>query len=391
MCYNISTMGKLRRAGIIVRVALASLVLFTFSSATQAADLDDLYRQREQLNQELEKSQSAAANKSNEVKTLEKQISSLESDISSTEQKIGGTSKDIELTQTILDNLSKDIEVKKQALARLKASLDAALVEIYRFSARSDLELLFSGDSLGESTNQQEYIEAVEIQVKQVHQQVTTAKGDLEKRKSDQEAEKARLDDLKNQQESYKKGIEYQKGQKGKLLGMTVEQKKAYEEQAEKIRQEVAQVSGEIYRKRQAAGGGENLGGGSGYNYSCGMVDDWGFYTCQCTSYAAWYWNVVLGKRWERGDGPSGTGDAKNWPSLAARNGVSIHSTPTIGAIISWPGDDVYIPTQYGHVAIVEAVFSDGTLDISEYNWIPLSFSRRHINPGKYGSYSYIY
>ena len=384
-------MGKLRRTGIIIRVALASLIIFTFSSAARAADLNDLYRQREELNQKLEESQSAAANKSNEIKTLEKQIGSLESDIGSTEQKIGGTSKDIELTQTILDNLSKDIDVKKQELAQLKVSLNAALVEIYRFSARSDFELLFSGESLGESTNQQEYIEAVEIQVKQVHQQVTSAKEDLEKRKSDQEAEKARLDDLKNQQESYKKSIEYQKTQKGKLLGMTVEQKAAYEQEAGKIRQEVAQVSGEIYKKRQSSGGGENLGGGSGYNFSCNMVDPWGFYTCQCTSYAAWYWNVVLGRKWERGEGPSGTGDAKNWPNLAGRNGAGVHSSPEIGAIISWPGDDVYIPSRYGHVAIVEAIYSDGTIDISEYNWTPLSFSRRHIDPGRYGSHSYIY
>ena len=240
---------------------------------------------------------------------------------------------------------------------------------------------------MGESSNQSKYVEAIQIQVNSLYDEHLEIKKDLDKQKEEQEAKKEELNNLLARQQEYKRGSEYQVSQKDKLMNMSAQQKVEYDAMAEKIRGEIAYVSSEILRNRQSSGDGGNIGGGSGYNYSCGAVDGWGFYTCQCTSYAAWYW----GGRWNRGPGPTGTGDAKNWPNLASYNGVGVHSTPQQGAIISWPGDDVYIPTQYGHVAIVEEIYPDGTIQISEYNWVPLSFTRRKINPGKYGSYSYIY
>jgi len=376
---------------IVETLAIVMVVAMSFSFS-YADTLSDLQKQRDQKLRDLQNAQAAAANKAQQAKALSVQINNLDSDIKNTESKIASTSQQIDEISKQIDQTTQNINQKNDELAKLKKKLNNSLLEIYRFSARSDWELLFGGSTLGSSSNQQKYIEAIEIQVKSLYNQVRLVKENLEKDKADQESKKAKLDSLKAQQEAYKKGMEYQKVQKNQLLNMTVQQQKSYEEQVAKISQEVAQLSNEIYRKRQEAlGRGENLGGGSGYSYSCGNVDPWGFYTCQCTSYAAWYWNVILGRKWERGDGPTGTGDAKNWPNLAARNGVGVHSSPQVGAIISWSGDNVYIPTTYGHVAIVEGINSDGTITISEYNWIPLSFSRRKIDPAKYGSYSYIY
>jgi surface antigen len=39
----------------------------------------------------------------------------------------------------------------------------------------------------------------------------------------------------------------------------------------------------------------------------------------------------------------------------------------------------------YGHVAFVEAVYGNGTILISEYNWTPYSYSQRVVNPYNYG------
>jgi surface antigen len=98
----------------------------------------------------------------------------------------------------------------------------------------------------------------------------------------------------------------------------------------------------------------------------------------------------MLGKSWQRGEGPTGTGDATNWPNLARRQGYSVSSTPHIGAIISWNAGS--LTSGYGHVAIVEKINTDGTIDVSEYNWTPLSYDyRKNVDPGDYGSYSYIY
>ena len=62
-------------------------------------------------------------------------------------------------------------------------------------------------------------------------------------------------------------------------------------------------------------------------------------------------------------------GNAGDWLSEAQRAGIPTGSTPAVGAIA------VFFPYTggaggYGHVAYVESVNRDGTITISEYNWI---------------------
>ena len=371
---------------------LAALLILA-PTVSFAADLNDLLNQRDQLNKDLDKYQSAAGNKEKEAKTLSNQISSLESDINATETKIGDTNQRIETTSAVIGQLSSDIDKKNSELTVLKQKLNSAIVEIYRSSTRDDWELLLGSASLSESMNQMKYTETVESQVNLIHGQVTTAKNDLEKQKSDQEAKKAELDQLKSQQEGYKRSAESQMQYKDKLLGMTVEQKQSYEEMAQKLQTEITHVSSAIYaeRQRRLSGGRESLGGGSsGYPYSAiDEPDAWGFLTRECTSYAAWYWNNVLGKKWTNTQ--PGRGSARYWDEIAGTLGYSVSSTPRVGAIISFKGP-LFAGDQWGHVAIVESVNSNGTIDLSEMNWIQYSYSyRKNVTPGDYGSYVYIY
>jgi peptidoglycan hydrolase CwlO-like protein len=323
-----------------------SLILIIASSFqfAQGATTTELQKQLQQKQQELDANQSAAQNKATEAKNLSGQINNLNGDIKATEVKIQDNGGQITSTSGQIDELNKKIEQKNQELDALKKKLNAAIVEVYRFSSRSNFDLLLSGTSLGANTNESNYVSAVEIQIKSIHTQVETARKDLQTQKTDLESKQKELTDLRDRQVSYMKGVEYQKSQKDKLLGMTIQQKADYEARVLVIQKEISQVSSELAKKRKSSGGGQFLGGGSNYSAdfpSCGGVDPWGFYTCQCTSYAAWYWNVKLGRSWDRGYGPSGTGDAKNWPSLAGYNHVSVHSSPQVGAIISWSGDNI--------------------------------------------------
>lgn len=94
-----------------------------------------------------------------------------------------------------------------------------------------------------------------------------------------------------------------------------------------------------------------------------------GFYASQCTSYASWYWSNVLGKPFVDLEG---LGNAKNWPELAQKQGYSVHDTPQPGDIVSWPNMGTY-----GHVAIVQKVNSDGTMSVSEMNYVPNKYTTR--------------
>ena len=368
----------------------AGVFVILFPQIGMASLESDLQAKKDQLNS----AQSAAQNKAKEATALSTQINNLNSDIQSTDQKIQQTQGQIGDVQGQIDKLSSDIDIKKAELAELKVQLNTLIVELYRFSSRSQLEYLFSNNKLSETANEQDYVSAVQIQVTSLFDQVSDITNSLQTQKSDQEAKKAELDQLRKQQEDYQASSQYQVGQKNKLLGMTVEQKAAYEAQATKLKSEITQISAQIYAARAArsSGGRETLsGGGSGYPYSSiDEPDAWGFLTRECTSYAAWYLNVVQGKHFE--NTRPGYGSAYNWANLARdpENSLNVSSSPRVGAVISWEAGP--LTSSWGHVAAVEAVNGDGTIDVSEFNWVRYAYSyRSHVNPDDYGGHSYIY
>lgn len=59
---------------------------------------------------------------------------------------------------------------------------------------------------------------------------------------------------------------------------------------------------------------------------------------------------------------PRGWGNATNWDDAASAAGYMVDMTPESGDIAEWDGT-------YGHVAVVESVNADGSVNVSEYNW----------------------
>jgi len=127
------------------------------------------------------------------------------------------------------------------------------------------------------------------------------------------------------------------------------------------------------------------------------LFDPWGFVARQCTSYVAWYLNahgVPFGLRTR---GPAGEGlftSASDWDRAALAAGFAVRSTPAVGSVAQWdagessppapspasadrvdaPGYRTLAARGFGHVAVVQRVFDDGAVLISEYNGADGSF-----------------
>jgi len=360
------------------------------------ASISDLEKQKAAKQAEITKNQAMADQKAAEAKDLTKQIDTLSGDIANTQSKINETSGQISQVNGEIATLDGQIEITKKQLDEENKKLDGTLVELYRTtngsSYRSTLFMLLSSRDLASTMESGTHLTALQQQIDNKIAEVEGIKAEFERQSTAQKAKKDELSQLQSQQEAQKRSATAQKGYKDSLLGMTEDQKASYLASVDKLKSEITHISAQIYAERQKllSGGSEKLmGGGSGYPYSAIDVPDaWGFLTRECTSYAAWYWNVVLGKRFI--NTRPGQGSAWNWPALAGDQGYSVSSTPRTGAIISWSAGG--LTSQWGHVAIVEQVNSNGTIDVSEFNWIQYSYSyRANVNPGSYGSYSYIY
>jgi surface antigen len=107
--------------------------------------------------------------------------------------------------------------------------------------------------------------------------------------------------------------------------------------------------------------------------------DPWGFTKRQCVSYVAWRLADV-GRAID--NATQGWGSALDWDSAARRLGKTVTTTPAVGAVAQWDANESspfygsgatrpngsFVAGSYGHVAWVTKVYSDGSVQVSQYN-----------------------
>lgn len=386
---NDNRLSSISQKGIALFVAFA---LFLIPITATASTIDELEKQKQQAAEEAENAQAMADQKAAELKSIDSQINEIAKQISESEKALAVTQKELDAAQTAIDQLTADIAVQEENYKNEKAKLHQVLTAQYmEGDTDSFIYTVIGSSSLSEIMTKEEYFDSINSQISLMMEQINTTKAELAAKKDETDKKKLELVEKKQEQESYNNLVTSRKKQKEYLSGQASSSRENYLAQVAKLQDEIHTISSAIYAERQrlAAASNENyIDGSSGYPYSSiNSPDPWMFLTRQCTSYVAWNWNILKGKSWY--NTRPGSGSAWNWPALASDQGYTVSSTPRVGGIVSWNKTSV-IP--YGHVAIVEKVNSNGTIDVSEYNWIQYAYSyRANVSPGYYGSYSYIY
>jgi surface antigen len=119
-----------------------------------------------------------------------------------------------------------------------------------------------------------------------------------------------------------------------------------------------------------SAGGGGPAPVVYGYSYAdrcpgaglANVVDRFGMYACNCTSYVAW---ALTANRQRTGWFIRGAMNAWNWPHVAELAGLAVDESPAVGAVAVWP----FVASPFGHVAYVTGLGPSGTIDVAEYNF----------------------
>ncbi|QOL33107.1 CHAP domain-containing protein [Bifidobacterium eulemuris] len=96
-----------------------------------------------------------------------------------------------------------------------------------------------------------------------------------------------------------------------------------------------------------------------------GTVSDTRYPWGQCT-----WW--VASRRAQIGNPIPGWGNAKDWRDQAKAAGMSVDKTAKVGDVIVFQAGILGADGYYGHVAVVEKVNSDGSIEISESNAVGL-------------------
>jgi len=347
---------------------LCLFFLLTPAGLAYASTLDDLTRQKKELQNSLNANMQ-------QINSLQDRIASLDAQTGATQKEIDLTNQIITLTNEQITQTQTQINLKQQELTQKQGELHETIRVLYETGQPTTLEIIAGANNLSDASSRAQYMESLSDQINAQAEAIIKAKTDLENKKSDLQSQEQSLEGQKTDLANKQRNLRNQAAAKNRLLS------EANSEQSQ-LQGDLDDVSEAIYAERQRLGG-YTSGGTGGYPWansspctasgSC-PADPWGFGIRQCTSYAAWYFNVIEGKSWD--NTRPGSGSAWNWPALAADQGYSVSSTPRAGAIASWPRGGIY--GSYGHVVIVRSVNSNGTINVSEYNWVKYSYSERN-------------
>ena len=314
------------------------------------------------------------ANKQQQSSTLQVEADGLQATIDGLQVQITGLQNQINTNTAKSVDLQNQIVAAQAELDQQKRVLGENIKQMYLEGDISTIEMLATSKDLSDYFDKQQYRNTVKNKIKDTLDKVTALKSQLK-------VQQSQLNELIAQQTVLQGQLSSQKGEQDRLLGLNQDQRSALDAQmksnyshiSDLRRQQAAAIAALAGNNGTSAVGspivyrslvnGGRCGGGYAYcNYGLdeSVYDPWGlYYARECVHYVAW----AATQRGARIPNLSGRGNAYQWSGSLA--GVaSIDNNPN-GAML------VYLPVApLGHVAMVEKVYGDGWIHVSQYNWM---------------------
>lgn len=224
---------------------------FTPIHAQSDAELDKQLREKRE---EISKLEDQLAQAQKQEKTLKSQLDYIDGQTRLTILKI-------EETQFQITKLEKEIEDLGSRIERISGTLDQIsevllnrIVETYKHSSVSTLDLIFSSHSIGELIQRIKYIQVAQANDKKVLYQLQATKTTYNDQKQDKETRQNQQLKLKKDLEQYNTQLAEQKKTKQELLAATQNDEKKFQDLLKKLRADADSIS------RALAGKGVTLG-----------------------------------------------------------------------------------------------------------------------------------
>ncbi len=297
---------------------------------------------------------SEAASLSDAMYKLQVQIDALQSQIDANKAK--------------MDDLQNQIIAAETELAKQKVILGESIKAMYLEGQISTLEMLASSKDLSEFVDKQQYRTAVQAKIKTSVDKITELKIQLKE-------QKLKVEQTLNDLQILQARVDTQRAEQARLLSLNQSEQNALNIQIRQNSQAVAALRAEQAAANARLFNGANVVLGTACDtahgdtypspwcssYQDSMFDSWGMYNRECVSYTAW--RVAESGRYMPPWGWQGLGNANQWDDDAIAQGIPVDGNPRAG--------DVAIKNSmpFGHAMYVESVNSNGSINISQYNY----------------------
>lgn len=333
--------------GVVAFSFAISPVMLNNSGRAQAATLSELRAQSAALTAQINQNNQAAQNLAAQGDTLKAKIAEFDAQIFAADTQIKLINNKMAQLEIELDNAQKELD-------RQKVLLRASIKELYKKDGASSIELIVGSDSFTKFFDNQAYLDKVKSGIQESTEKVIALKQQIQTQQAEQEQ-------LLKQQQDVKVSLAASRQERQNLLNETQGEEAKYRAISKDLQAQQAKILAEIVARSTVIVSSQ-YGGGYPAKWASApldaYIDNWGMYTRECVSYAAW--KVASSGRYMPYWG--GRGNANQWLGNARAAGIPTGTTPRVGAIAVWNFG------YYGHVAHVDVVLDNGRVKISEYN-----------------------
>ncbi len=317
------------------------------------------------------------------VNSLQSQAASYQDAINQLQQQINGVQASIDANKAQQAALQQQITDAQNQINQEKAFLASDVKAMYVDGTPTTLEVLATSKNLSDFVDKQEYRSSVQNKLQDTLVKIAELQKELSTKKQ-------QVDQLLSEETDQQNQLAGAQAQQATLLNMNQSQQANYNAQIAANSKQItslraAQAAANRTIGRDVVAGDPGHGGYPAYLDNAGqdtLIDPWGMYNRECVSYTAWKVRQAYGYMPYWG----GRGNANQWPGDAAAAGIPTGHTPQANSVAIWNVG------AFGHAMWVEAVNSDGSIYVSQYNYdYNGHYSEMYVSASQARSFTYIY
>lgn len=221
------------------------LILFSLYNPTfiYAQSIDELDKQLKEKQDQIKELEGQLSKAKEQEKTLTSQLKVIDSQTKITELKV-------QETEFQITKLEREVNELENRIGRLSKTVDSIsevllkrIVDTYKYSNITPLELLFSSRGFSDLLTKIKYIQTAQANDKKVLYQLQATKLTYNDQKTDKETRQAQAEKLKKDLEKYQIDLAEQKQAKDELLKITQNDEKKFQEEINRLRADIASIA----------------------------------------------------------------------------------------------------------------------------------------------------
>lgn len=212
-------------------------------SPVRAQETDVLTKQLQEKQAEIEKLKTHLADTQKQEKTLKSQLTIIDGQIKVTELKIEETDLRIAKLEREITDLSGRIGRLSSTVDSISEVLLKRIIETYKYSAVSPLDMIFSSHGLTEMIQKIRFIQIAQANDKKVLYQLQATKAAYNDQKQDKETRQHEAEQLSKELEVYRTQLDQQKRDKDELMKITKNDEARYQALIQQLEAEIRSIS----------------------------------------------------------------------------------------------------------------------------------------------------